>query len=73
MSQSLYATPPLLSVEQVVVFYEQSILALRGVTQRKGHKPFLFFLYRRQHKFNLCQVFAVQQRARKVRINTCDK
>ncbi|RWA29231.1 hypothetical protein DJ028_05910 [Pseudomonas veronii] len=29
--------------ERVVVFYEQSIPALRGVTQRKGHKPFLFF------------------------------
>jgi len=36
MSQSLYATPPLLSVEQVVVFYEQSILALRGVTLKVG-------------------------------------
>jgi len=36
MSQSLQANPPLLSVEQVVVFYEQSILALRGVTLQVG-------------------------------------
>jgi branched-chain amino acid transport system ATP-binding protein len=36
MSQSLQADPPLLSVEQVEVFYEQSILALRGVTLQVG-------------------------------------
>ena len=36
MSQSLHVDPPLLSVEQVEVFYEQSILALRGVTLQVG-------------------------------------
>ncbi|KPG99995.1 branched-chain amino acid ABC transporter ATP-binding protein [Pseudomonas sp. RIT-PI-q] len=36
MSQSLHADPPLLSMEQVEVFYEQSILALRGVTLQVG-------------------------------------
>ena len=36
MSQSLHADPPLLSVEQVEVFYEQSILALRGVSLQVG-------------------------------------
>lgn len=36
MSQSLQADPPLLSVEQVEVFYEQSILALRGVSLQVG-------------------------------------
>jgi branched-chain amino acid transport system ATP-binding protein len=36
MSQSLHVDPPLLSVEQVEVFYEQSILALRGVSLQVG-------------------------------------
>ncbi|CAD5201513.1 ABC transporter ATP-binding protein [Pseudomonas sp. FEN] len=36
MSQSLQAAPPLLSVEQVEVFYEQSILALRDVSLQVG-------------------------------------
>lgn len=36
MSQSLHADLPLLSVEQVEVFYEQSILALRGVSLQVG-------------------------------------
>lgn len=36
MSQSPQANSPLLSVEQIVVFYEQSILALRGVTLQVG-------------------------------------
>ncbi|RON38699.1 ABC transporter ATP-binding protein [Pseudomonas brassicacearum] len=36
MSQSLQADPPLLSMEQVEVFYEQSILALRDVTLQVG-------------------------------------